>query len=290
MEHIPFMKNKRRQRSHCHPFTAILLVAGGLTLSAAPPPLPAQPRPLLPLPKVEEPSGLCFHPGRGTLFVVDDGGVVAEFRPGGEVVNRRKVRKADFEGITCDPSSGLLYVAVEGEEVLLELDPATLEARREFALPRELDGRLVLKPGGQGIEAITFVPDTKHPHGGTFFVANQGPDLNDAEDGPVILEVEVPLAAAGGKGPRLLRDLRPGLTDLAALHYDARMDVLLVVSDALDRMLVLRRDGTPAGEWQLPGENQEGLTIDAAGLLYLAQDSGGVAPYAVDWARVLPAR
>ncbi len=34
-------------------------------------------------------------------------------------------------------------------------------------------GKMILKPGGQGIEGIMFVPDSRHPEGGTFSVTNQ---------------------------------------------------------------------------------------------------------------------
>lgn len=64
----------------------------------------------------KEPSGICFHPARETLFVVGDRGHVGEMQTDGTLVRERRIRKADFEGITCNPGTGLLYIAVEGEE------------------------------------------------------------------------------------------------------------------------------------------------------------------------------
>lgn len=49
-------------------------------------------------------------------------------------------------------------------------------------MPRALDGRTLKKAKGQDIEAITFVPDSKHPQGALFLVANQAFDLTDEND------------------------------------------------------------------------------------------------------------
>ncbi len=41
-------------------------------------------------------------------------------------VKQKRICDADFEGITCDPATGLLYIAVEGEEKIIEMDPGDL--------------------------------------------------------------------------------------------------------------------------------------------------------------------
>ena len=80
-----------------------------------------------------EPSGICWHAQRKTLFVVGDAGDVCELTTDGTVIKEKHVRNADFEGITHDPATGLLYLAVEGAEAILELDPETFAVLREFA-------------------------------------------------------------------------------------------------------------------------------------------------------------
>ena len=82
-----------------------------------------------------EPSGAVFHAGRGTLFVVGDAGDIVELDPAGEVVKQAHIQDADFEGVTWDPASGLLYVAVEGQERILEVDAENFDMRRSFAIP-----------------------------------------------------------------------------------------------------------------------------------------------------------
>lgn len=251
-------------------------------------PLPQERIGLLELKTVKEPSGVCYHSKRKTLFVVDDSGVVCEFKPDGSIVKQKQIRSADFEGITHDPSTGLLYIAIEGAESILEVDPETLQPQREFAVPRTFQGKTVMKKGGQGIEAITFVPDKKHPHGGTFFVANQSFDLNATEDISAVFEVEVPLK---GKNPKpgnvkILRCFRAGVIDVSGLHYDARRDILYAISDATDRIIAYTRTGDLLQTWTLPGDNQEGITVDPDGVMYIAQDSGGVLKLKIDWQKM----
>lgn len=113
-----------------------------------------------------------------------------------------------------------MYAAVEGEETKLELDPEHLAVLREFELERRFEGQLLLKRGGQGIEAITFVPDPSHPEGGTFYVTNQSFALEDKEEVSALFEVELPLKTKGEEHSRatLLGCFRPGVIDLSGLY------------------------------------------------------------------------
>jgi uncharacterized protein YjiK len=270
-----------------------VLTAGGaliITLSArevpaAEKPFPAQQTERFALPSVEEPSGICYHPLRKTLFVVDDGGELCEITTRGDVVQQKSIRSDDFESITVDPSTGLLYIAVEGAESILEVDPDTLKSKREFFLPRTFEGRTVMKQGGQGIEAITFVPDPTHPHGGTFFVANQClKPAKHPEDISALFEVEVPLKQESVRPEdiKILRCIPLDVIDIAALYYDAHKEILYAVSDETNRLLAFSRTGELHDSWILPGVDQEGFTIDPDGFVYIAQDSGGVLKLKVD--------
>jgi hypothetical protein len=225
-----------------------------------------------------EPSGIVFHPGRETLFVVGDDGDICEIHTDGTLVKQNRIRSADFEGITCDPSTGLLYIAIEGEEKIIEVDPEDLGVLREFAIDRTFRGALVLKAGGQGIEAITFVADSNHPQGGTFFVTNQGFDLDNNEDPSAIFELEVPLrpGSASDTVAKVVRYFSVGVIDLSGLFYDAISGHLYVVSDATNTLFEVTRQGKIVQAYAFPGENQEGIAVDANGFLYIAQDSGGI--------------
>ncbi len=222
-----------------------------------------------------EPSGICWHPSRKTLFVVGDEGEIGEITTEGHWIKRKFIRPADFEGITCDPSTGLLYVAVEEEEAVLEIHPDTFEVRRTFFIPRQVAGRTLLQAGGEGIEAITFVPDPQHRQGGVFYVANQAFTLSNEEDISAVFRVELPLRDASIE-PTIIDYFSPGIIDLSGLHYDAMTDRILLVADATNLLLVYSREHELLAVYAFPGDNQEGITVDDQGFIYIAQDTGGI--------------
>ena len=137
---------------------------------------------------------------------------------------------------------------------------------------------MILKPGGQGIEAITFVPDSRHPDGGIFYVTNQGFHLDDREDPSAILELAVPLRSGcdGDNIATITRWFSLGVIDLSGLHYDEMSELLYVVSDAMNVIFEITTEGRIIQSYVLPGDNQEGIAVDTEGFLYRAQDSGGI--------------
>lgn len=225
-----------------------------------------------------EPSGIVYHAGRGTLFAVGDEGDICEFAADGSSTKQAHIRDADFEGVTVDPATGLLYVAIEGEERILEIEPESFAVLREFPIDRQFEGVELLKPGGQGVEGITFVPDPSHPEGGTFFLSNQGFEFFPAEDPSVIVEVVAPLRSSSDKEAtaRIVRALHIGVPDIAGFHYDAASGHMFIVSDGSNALFEITRDGEVLRGWAFPGDNQEGIAIDPQGFIYIAQDSGGI--------------
>ena len=226
--------------------------------------------------EMNEPSGICFHSRRGTLFLVGDEGYLCEIKLDGSPIKEKIIREgADFEGVTFDPATGLLYIAVEENEQVLEVDPGTFAILRQFEVPREFEGRVRLEAGGEGIEGITFVPDTNHGEGGFFYVANQSYSLSNERDLSAVFSLELPLRSKTAK-PRLTGYFEPGIIDLAGLHYDAETDRLLVVSDSPNILLEYSREHTLLNVYAFPGDNQEGIAVDPDGYMYIAQDSGGI--------------
>jgi len=228
--------------------------------------------------KFNEPSGICFHRGRGTLFVVGDEGDLCEIKTDGTPIRQKHLRDADFEGITHDPATGLLYIAVEREEAILEFDPNSFKVKRTFRIPRSVDGRMLMKASHDGIEAITFVPDPDHAEGGTFYFSNQSFDPSVRDDISGIFELELPLRSGkrGGVDGRILRYLEVDVIDLSGMCYDPETGHLYVISDATNALLEYTREWELVGSWAFPGNDQEGIAFDGAGTFYVAQDSGGV--------------
>lgn len=229
-----------------------------------------------------EPSDIVYHPTRKTLFVVSDEGHVAEIKTDGTPVNKRLGGAwRDYEGITVNPETGLVYVAVEGEEKILELDPATLETKREFTVERTFDGKTVMAAGGDGIEGLTFVPDEKHAEGGKFLAAHQVMEpARTPNEVSALFEIELPLKTAkegqGLKGKIVRRLDIPGAVDLSAVSWDAGRKAFYVLSDEADLFYEVTSEGKVSHTYSFPGDNQEGVAVDPDGFVYVAQDSGGI--------------
>jgi uncharacterized protein YjiK len=227
------------------------------------------------IPNFPEPSGICFHPTRKTLFVVCDEGEIAEIKTDGSLVFRKKI-PGDLEAITVDPSTGFLYIVKEADDIILEFDPEKKEILKEFPINRTYqDNPNYLEKKTEeydnGVESITFVPDEKHSEGGTFFIGNQW-------DPPCILEIYVPLKTTkkNGTEARIIRVLPYDIDDPAAMFFDPMSKLLNVVSDADNILVELTLEGKLVNEYAFPGEDQEGLTRDDEGVLYIAQDSGNI--------------
>lgn len=227
----------------------------------------------------EEPSGLTFHSHAQTLFVVGDEGHIAELTLDGQFIKGYYYEDLDFEGITVNPQTGLLYVIVEDQRTILEISPATLKVQREFFIPRYFRGQLVMDDEADSLEGITFVPNVKHPHGGTFFVTNQSFDLSDETNWSGIFEVEVPLRASAQfdqLDSQVIGFFTLNLTDLSGIHYDSASKTLFVISDSNDKLVQTTIEGKKLKQIDLVGQDQEGITFDYQGNMYLAQDSGGI--------------
>lgn len=221
-------------------------------------------------------SGLTFHPGRKTLFAVSDEGYILEMETGGTILQQERVRKGgDFEGIAFNPVTGLLYVAVEGDEVILEVKPDTLEVIRDIPIDRVFGASVLLDPKGNGVEGITFVPTRNAASGGVmggrFYLVNQGEELEEV-DPPIVFEVEI-IDSENGPQAKIVRYFGVGSTDLSGIHYEPSQDQLIVISDSNDLAMEVTLDGELANAYPLPGKDQEGITIDRDGFLYIAQDS-----------------
>lgn len=223
-------------------------------------------------PQSEKLSGIVFYPPRETLFAVSDNGWIIEIKTDGTLIQKRQLRKkADFEGITYSPATEMLYVAIEGEEVILEVNPETLEAEGDMPIDRMFEGNILLSPEGNGIEGITFVPASDGAANGSFYLVNQSNELGGT-DPSIVFEVEINHAASEPHA-QIIRYFSVGVTDLSGIHYNPSSRRLLVISDANNVLLEVSLLGQVLKTSLLPGKKQEGITTDEAGFLYIAQDN-----------------
>ncbi|RKU20218.1 hypothetical protein C6503_06505 [Candidatus Poribacteria bacterium] len=228
--------------------------------------------------QIAEPSGITYHPVRRSLFIADDSGSVHEVNLQGMFIQAKGLNELDIEGITMDPSTGLLYAAVEDDEVIIELEPETLAMQRKFRIARDFKGEQLLKKGGMGIEAIAFVPNASHPEGGTFWVGNQSFSLKTKAEPSVVCEVLVPLRTetAATSEASIINAYKMNFIDISGLAYDSQDDVLVLISDTTNLLVKMDREGTILSKYLLPGDEQEGVTLDGLGYMYIAQENGAI--------------
>jgi uncharacterized protein YjiK len=87
----------------------------------------------------------------------------------------------------------------------------------------------------------------------------------------MVLEVKIDDT---GNEPKafILRYFSVGITDLSGIYYNATQQQLAIISKENNLLILVNLAGQVLGASPLPGKKQEGLTIDEAGFLYIAQD------------------
>jgi len=230
-----------------------------------------------PLPDFPEPSGIVWHPSRGSLFLVGDEGDIGELSIDGRLLRKFHIG-GDFEAITVDPATGLLYVMREGHEVILEISPDDFRSLRRFTIDRTWkNDPNYLKRGGDGMEGLTFVPDAASPEGGRFWAVNQ-------YDPAVLVELDVPLRSSTAQFgvARIRRAVPVDSAPLSEVTWDAAGRRFLVLSALWKRVSVLDADGNYERSVHIPGFMTEGLALLPDGRYAIAQDSGGVVLWTTD--------
>ena len=192
------------------------------------------------LPSGYEPSGAVWHTGRGVLLVVGDGGQVSQMDADGTNVTTWSPG-GDLEGITIeDPDSDLVYLGRERPDAVLEFDLATgTLTGNSWDLTPWLTG-----PANQGLEALTYVD-------GLFYAGLQA-------DGNIYVFRLLPLGAVEHIDTIASTASR---TDISGLHYDADTQILYAIYDSFDVIVEMEADGTLLREYDLAGNDQEGVAL-----------------------------
>lgn len=218
-----------------------------------------------------EPSGVAFHGPSGNLFVVGDEGTLAEMSTDGTPL-WSQAGLSNLEDVAVHTPTGLLMLLSEKKGQLILFDPAAKRELRRF----KLDKRALLgkEPGdpNEGFEGLAFRADAKQRGGGVFYLTHQ-------RSPPVVVAVAFDLQKHEKTidGDAVVGRFRiEGFRDLTAVMYAPTLQRLLVVADHKDRILVLKLDGTLEDEIVLPGLRQEGIALDDAGNLWIADDRGGL--------------
>lgn len=217
-------------------------------------------------PGVAEPSGIAFHPRLRHLFVVGDEGTLAELDSDGRLL-RATPLGANLEDVAVHDPTGALVLLDEVKAELIVYDPAAQAVKGRWRLDTAaLVGQK--QRGRDGFEGLAFRPEQGRPGGGVFYLAHQrGPAMLvavafDPSGAPGEIGAEAVLGRWNMKGHR----------DLTALSWSPALGRLLLLADAEDELLVLRPDASVEKSLRVPGVQQEGVCMDEAGALWVADD------------------
>jgi len=228
-----------------------------------------------PLPEFAEPSSIVYHPERKSIFIVGDEGDIGEVSLEGKLL-RSSHLGGDLEGITIDPATGLLYVAREGHEIVFEVQPDDFKITRRYTIDRTFEGNPnFLARGGDGIEGITFVPDSQAKEGGRFYAANQ-------YDPAVLIELAIPIRSSKEKfeNARILSSHPVETAPLSDVIWEPRHEAFLVVSALWKKVYVVDAEGRNLRSARIPGLMPEGLAMLPDGRFLISQDTGGLLVWA----------
>ena len=175
------------------------------------------------VPDAVELSGLCLSADKSFLWGVGDGGTLYQIGFDGTVTTAW-THEADMEGITIHPTTGDLYIAVEGEQKVYQVPvPNYANYSTIFYVQEAVDGQY----GNSGLEGITYYKDDKlyigSQHGATLWTYTL--------DGTKV-------------GKKLLTTLAPGIEEVGGLFYDATTDWLWVTDSEAHKLFVFKGDAS----------------------------------------------
>ncbi len=230
----------------------------------------------------DEPSGAVWLETRNQLAVVcDEGdvillnseGVIEERWDKTDIWNKPGMLHTmkDLEGVTVVPGdTNLIYLGIENPDSIYEFN---ISNGGLTGKSWDLTGTM-MSPPKNGLEALTFVPNSDHPYepsdfGGLFYVGQQSGgniyvfDLDPS--GTVVTHVDT---------------IASRYDDLSGLHYDASSGILYAVYDKHKVVVKLGVDGNVWAEYFLPVTDQEGIAVvpessDGKAALYIVEDNAG---------------
>jgi len=221
------------------------------------------------LPNGYEPSGSVWHNRLQKLFLVNDNGIVSNMDKDGNNVFSWNV-VGDLEGIcVADSTSNFVYIGVENPDKIIEFNFVSGLITRSFNLTPWMTG-----PSNMGLEALTFIPDSTNVEGGLFYAGLQ-------YDGKIYV-FELPITTSStDTNVAYITSYTPvsGRWDISGLHYETSNGTLYAVWDSSNKLRAMESDCTNIVEWDLPGNDQEGITLcDGEGLnqnmVFIAEDTG----------------
>lgn len=199
---------------------------------------------------VEEISGLCLDADKSALISCGDQGLVKRISFEGET-SEILVYPADMEGLTLHPTTGDLYLAIEGRQEVARLAaPAYDTYETVFKVQEAIDGNY----RNGGLEAVEYFKDDM------LFVGSQ----NEANlwqykvDGTLVSKIS----------------LSDFATEIAGLCYEPEADLLWVTDSNQAKIFLCTTEGVLLETYDVPFiENLESICVDRErGCVWVASD------------------
>ncbi len=226
---------------------------------------------------IREPSGMTWRGATDTFFVVGEEGDLIEIDRRGRLVRGARLG-GDLEAVTMGPFGGVLYVADEEKDRILEVNVQDLKVVRRY----ELDwSRVEPRPeeGKGNLEGLCWLPGAGGE--GRLFAVNQ--------DEPAML-MEIALEPGGERDgrARIVRATELPVPDLAEMALAADGRTMLAFSNKLNELFEVNPEGAIGRRWHLPGREQEAIAQPADGSLYVAEGDTLLTIYPPGDRRVAP--
>jgi hypothetical protein len=216
-------------------------------------------------------SGLVYDSVLGALIGIGDDGDVVMMNTDGSGVAAYST-SGDPEDITITvEGSNIVYLSDEnaGTVAAFNLSTGALTGSSWTV------SSYITTATGQGIEAMTFVPNGYHPYadstsGGLFYVGSQ-------YNGDIAV-LDIDTSTSGSVS--FIDTISTGRSDLSGLNWNSDTQTVYAEYDGHDLLAELESDGTLVNEYAMTaGINQEGITIVpdcATGTadVYVADDGG----------------
>ncbi len=208
-----------------------------------------------------ETSGIAWSSAHDRMFVVSDNGYITTIRDNDTHI-KTWARSENFEAVTTVGfKPDFIYLGVEEPGGIIEFNVVTGKKTRTFNLTEWMDGS-----NNKGLEALTFVPDESNPEGGLFYAGLQ-------KNGDVYV-FSLPIKTSTSSTTVTLdKKFDTDRDDLSDLYYCPIQNILYALYDSDDLLVLMKKGGKVLGEWKLPGDNQEGITVRGTEL-YITQDNG----------------
>ena len=215
-------------------------------------------------------SGLTYHAGRDSLFVVLDAPQrIVELGPDGSLKRKINLNKFDdTEGITwLGENQFAVAEEARGNIVIVELEPKDGGVSWKKARRLTTDIKVNLT---NGLEGIAYDPLAKR-----YFVARE-------KRSPAIFKIIPPKPESDAPPISILMSLAGrGLRDISGLHYDAKRERLLILSHESACIVEANKYGIETSRLLLRGGKSglsrtifkaEGIALDKRDALYVVSE------------------